>query len=81
MKSIDNNSPASYYQKKARKGYKKSLFKIIRIFPKKKNKISINVVVNNIKILPDMKNKVLLNIEKFLMKFVKVSCNSFSNHS
>ena len=65
--------------KKTSKSYKNSLVKGDKKGKKKKKK-TVNIVANGMQTFKIMKDKGWLNIEKCVMKFVKVSCHSFSNH-
>lgn len=60
-------------QKKARERFQ-------NISEKEKEK-RINMVAHHIKTFLNMKRKGWFSKQKIIMKFVTVSCNSFSNHS
>ena len=63
---MSKNLSAKYYQENKEK--LQELMKDIKIFLKKKNKYSINMVVNITKISQIMKNKSLLSIEKNIIE-------------
>ena len=66
------NLPGKYYHE-IKKDCKKKLVKDIKIFLKKKNKKSNNMVVNITKISQRRKNESLLSIEKNIIEWEKAS--------
>ena len=64
---MSKDTSAKYYQNN-REILQEKLVKVIKIFLKKKNKKSNNMIVNNTKIYLKMKNKNWLSIEKHTTK-------------
>ena len=64
---MSKDTSAKYYQNN-REILQEKLVKVIKIFLKKKNKKSNNMIVNNTKIYLKMKNKNWLSIEKHITK-------------
>ena len=60
---MSKDSSANYYQNN-----KERLVKDVKVFIKKKNEKSNNMVVNDKKVKQKMKNKSLLSIEKYIIK-------------
>ena len=60
---MSKDSSANYYQNN-----KERLVKDVKVFIKKKNEKSNNMVVNDKKVKQKMKNKSLVSIEKYIIK-------------